>query len=428
MKSKEKIKRFISLHFFISGEDSVNVKRSKILNIILLILGFICGLTLLIPSVFTVLGLSYGFEGGEATIYTGCFIMISSTIILFLIKRYYSRVLASILFIVIVNIIIFFVEDPAMLSSGVGIFWFLFPVLLAGLLLKSIWILFLIFINFIIIIIQYSFAGVVPPFIELLGFFLFSAIIMLSSRTMEKSLEKSETAYKRLDFYRDIFSHDISNILQSILSSVELISSKKEEISDGEMLETLLNMIHSEIDKGRRLIENIRLLTKLEKKKEAIQRIDLCESLKESIEIIKKRFLIKKINIETNLFREQIYVQANQFLLYIFLNLLRNAIIFNKNQNVEILINTMGEEIDKVKHIKVEIVDNGRGIKDKRKMEIFQRSIENVEDLSRIGLGLTLVNNIIESYDGKIWIENRIKNDYSKGSKFIIVLPTTNIN
>jgi len=40
-----------------------------------------------------------------------------------------------------------------------------------------------------------------------------------------------------------------------------------------------------------------------------------------------------------------------------------------------------------------------------------------------MGLGLSLVKKIIDSFNGKIWVEDKVKNDYSKGSNFTILLP-----
>ncbi len=39
-----------------------------------------------------------------------------------------------------------------------------------------------------------------------------------------------------------------------------------------------------------------------------------------------------------------------------------------------------------------------------------------------MGIGLSLVKKIIESYHGKIWVKNRIENDYRQGIYFIIVI------
>ena len=40
-----------------------------------------------------------------------------------------------------------------------------------------------------------------------------------------------------------------------------------------------------------------------------------------------------------------------------------------------------------------------------------------------MGLGLSLVKKTIDRYNSKIWVEDRIKGDYSKGSNFIILIP-----
>lgn len=40
-----------------------------------------------------------------------------------------------------------------------------------------------------------------------------------------------------------------------------------------------------------------------------------------------------------------------------------------------------------------------------------------------MGIGLSLVDTIVNIFKGKIWVENRIKDDYTKGSKFILLLP-----
>jgi signal transduction histidine kinase len=73
-------------------------------------------------------------------------------------------------------------------------------------------------------------------------------------------------------------------------------------------------------------------------------------------------------------------------------------------------------------HIRIEFTDNGIGIEDARKEEIFLRAYNKDKSISGLGLGLSLVKKIIETYKGQIWVEDRIKGDYSKGSNFIILL------
>ena len=69
----------------------------------------------------------------------------------------------------------------------------------------------------------------------------------------------------------------------------------------------------------------------------------------------------------------------------------------------------------------MEFIDNGIGISDARKETIFQRSSER--SITGMGLGLSLVKFIIDSYEGDILVKNRIRGDYTKGSNFIIFIP-----
>ena len=39
------------------------------------------------------------------------------------------------------------------------------------------------------------------------------------------------------------------------------------------------------------------------------------------------------------------------------------------------------------------------------------------------GLGLFLVKTLVDSYNGKVWIEDRIQGDYKKGCRFNVLLP-----
>ena len=79
-------------------------------------------------------------------------------------------------------------------------------------------------------------------------------------------------------------------------------------------------------------------------------------------------------------------------------------------------------EAESGKYWKVEFKDRGPGVPDEIKESVFAR-LERVNKRAfATGLGLTLVKQIIEECGGKIWVEDRIRGDQSKGSNFVVML------
>ena len=63
------------------------------------------------------------------------------------------------------------------------------------------------------------------------------------------------------------------------------------------------------------------------------------------------------------------------------------------------------------------------GVSDDRKEKIFQRGFMEDKSVRGMGLGLSLVKKIIDSYNGQIWVEDKVQGDHSKGSNYIILIP-----
>jgi signal transduction histidine kinase len=56
---------------------------------------------------------------------------------------------------------------------------------------------------------------------------------------------------------------------------------------------------------------------------------------------------------------------------------------------------------------------------------VFQR-FENLDTgmaAESHGLGLSVVKALVDRYQGKVWVEDRVKGDHAKGSIFVILLP-----
>ena len=155
-------------------------------------------------------------------------------------------------------------------------------------------------------------------------------------------------------------------------------------------------------------------------------KIELSRYLNESIKFVKKAYTERNISIITRDLNKKYYTIANELLQDVFDNILINAIKYNENTGIEIIIKISKPVIDNKDFLQVEFIDNGIGVTDIRKDLIFQPGHREIKGTKGMGIGLSLVSKIIEIFKGKIWVEDKVKGDYSQGSKFIVLLPKAN--
>lgn len=245
-----------------------------------------------------------------------------------------------------------------------------------------------------------------------------------AEKALKESEKKYRQAYERAEFFKDIFTHDMSNIFHNILSTAELHSLLQEYPTNSEDLSKFYEISKNQLQRGVKLINNIRKLSELEESDIMLEAVEIHKILDEAIVFANKSSTGKNLNVKIkNQKAKEHYVLANEFLLDVFENLLHNAIKYNENPtiNVKILISRVID--DKKNYLKMEFMDNGIGISDDRKDVIFQKGHKKDNDVRGMGIGLSLVKKIIESYNGEIWVENRIPNDKSQGSNFIMLIP-----
>ena len=245
----------------------------------------------------------------------------------------------------------------------------------------------------------------------------------------EQKLKESEIkyrdAYNLVNFYKDVFTHDMNNILQNILTSVELLSLFMDNPEKSEEKKEILQIFKSQVKRSANLISNVRKLTKLEETQIGTQSTEAISVLRKTIEFIKKSVQDREILIEVDKNFEKVFIQANELIVDIFENILLNAVKYNDNTQVKITIIISKMQKEGIKYLKIEFKDNGIGITDAAKEIIFQGGYKRDKKLRGMGLGLSLVKKILASYNGEIWVEDRVPGDYSKGSNFVVIIPET---
>ena len=182
------------------------------------------------------------------------------------------------------------------------------------------------------------------------------------------------------------------------------------------------DIIEDQVSRGVNLVSNIRKISSIDEMENSLTSIDLGKIIEISLENARKTFPKKQIKTDCVGEYYELSVIANNLLQDVFDNILHNAIKHNNNPIIEISIFISKVIQDNIKYIKLEFIDNGLGISDAYKTIIFRRGGLNTSSFYRLGLGLSLVKRFVESYDGKIWVEDRVEGDYTKGSKFILLI------
>jgi signal transduction histidine kinase len=116
-------------------------------------------------------------------------------------------------------------------------------------------------------------------------------------------------------------------------------------------------------------------------------------------------------------------VMANKLLHDVFSNLIGNAIKHSDGNGVNINIMLENASENGKKYHKVLVEDTGPGVPDDMKDRIFNRLQRGDTKARGLGLGLFIVKTLVESYHGKVWVEDRVQGDHKKGSRFVVLLP-----
>jgi PAS domain S-box-containing protein len=259
-----------------------------------------------------------------------------------------------------------------------------------------------------------------------IGFYGFTHDItekIVAEKQLRKSEEKYRELYNRAELYKDLFYHDINNILSNIKLSIDISEKYLDEPDKKNEIKDLYKLIREQFGRGTKLINSVRKLSNLENLEKSLKSVRALKILNNSIKFVKNSLQTNHLNIKIESSENKIFTRANEFLIDVFDNLLINAVNYNENLKKEVLIKISRKSKKNVKYIKFEFIDNGIGISNKRKEIIFQEKFSKEKGSKGMGFGLTLVNKIIESYKGKIWVEDRVEGDYTQGSNFVILIP-----
>lgn len=214
-----------------------------------------------------------------------------------------------------------------------------------------------------------------------------------------------------LALLNQVVRHDIRNDVAVILGWGDGLEAHVDEAG-----QTILDRMLSAGEHITNITETVGdFLNVLEGSSEAeLHPVDLESVLTNEIEKARSSYDETTITVEGDL-HEGLEVVATDLLSSVFRNLLNNAVSHNDKLEPEITVTI--EDNDET--VSVAIADNGPGVPDSQKDEVFGRGEMGLES-SGSGIGLYLVDTLVKMYNGSVVLED---ND-PEGSVFKVTLQT----
>ncbi len=236
---------------------------------------------------------------------------------------------------------------------------------------------------------------------------------ILRDVTKQKQLEQQFIQAQKMESIGTLaggIAHDFNNILGIIMGYASLLENKRTHPAE---FSECVNAIIQASGRGAALVHQI--LTFARKTEISFRQINLNESVKEIIDLIKDTF--PKIIIIHSLLHDELpniladSAQVHQVLLNLCLNardampsggsLMFKTELIRNNQVKERFSNADNEN-----YICLSVIDTGEGMDDNTKTRIFDPFFTSKEEGKGFGLGLSVVYGIIQAHQGFIDVES----------------------
>jgi two-component sensor histidine kinase len=243
---------------------------------------------------------------------------------------------------------------------------------------------------------------------------------------------------KHSELLFDVLSHDIGNYHQTLLTSLDLVTSlfrannATNSLSENDKkILSCLTIAKSALTRGQSLVDNMRRLERMHMQKDLkLISMNLPDVVNNAYSIVEQTLsnnnphsknIKMSMNMKEGLRPTEINIIAEDLLGEVFINLFSNCVKYTDSSEVKIEVLINDYFIGEARYWMMKISDYGKGIPDSMKKELFERFYSKAKGS---GLGLSIVRTLVERYKGKIWVGDRIYQDYTKGTTFGMIFPS----
>ncbi len=250
-------------------------------------------------------------------------------------------------------------------------------------------------------------------FILIAGILIFGLIFTIRSITHEMELSRMKS-----DFVSTV-SHEFKSPLTSIRQIAEMLEAGR--VPSEERRQRYYELLLEQSERLSLLTENVLSFAKMEegKREFVFENLDIGALLKDIVSTIQERVRHDGFVIGTEIEKSLPPVLADaSALTQAVNNLIDNAVKYSGDSK-----KVMVKAYHELQNVVVQVKDFGHGIKKEEVNKIFDRFYRGGDELTRTvkgsGLGLTLIEQIVEAHKGSVQVES----EPGKGSQFSMRLP-----
>ena len=245
--------------------------------------------------------------------------------------------------------------------------------------------------------------------------------------------QMTEALWDQLDatdaFAADV-SHELKNPLTSLKSAVETLQAYPDSPRRGE----LLDILNHDIGRMDRLITDIsgssRVDAEISRSEwDALDLLELVKALVDTRPLSKPssgaQVHLSVLASDAEDGHPFVVRAVEDRILQVMNNLVDNAVTFSPDEGL-VAMRVSGD----AKRVRLEVLDQGPGVPEHQLERVFQRFYTDRPESdgfgNHSGLGLSIVRQIIDSHNGRVWAENADADDRLLGfvgAKFIVELP-----
>ena len=237
--------------------------------------------------------------------------------------------------------------------------------------------------------------------------------------------KQTEIAQKDADRQKNEFLAMLGHELRNPLTPISNIAQTLGTLSlNGATIAKVSEMLNRNVIHITHLVDDLLDVSRITRGLVTIDRhpIELGKLLKDTVESVQSFFNVKQQTLKLHLPAQPVYLNGDPVrLTQVFSNLLTNANKFTgEGGRIDLRVNQEGQSVV------VRVQDNGIGIEPQLLPHIFGLFTQGEQGLARsgggLGLGLTLVKNLVDMHGGHVTANSQGANH---GAEFVVKLPTS---